>query len=285
MNLTDTHCHLNFEKFNLDRGDVIERAWSVGLTRILIPATDIQSSAAILELVKTDTRIFAAVGFHPTDYPAWNDASLEQLRQIILNSDEFSPERSGARKMVAIGEIGLDYYWDDSHHELQQQILENQLRLAAEFELPVILHMREKSDAMHGNCAEDLLTLLAAWVQTLKDNRNPLASNPGVLHSFSGNLDTAQKLINMNFRLGITGPLTFKNAEARREVVKSIPLERMLIETDSPFLAPVPKRGTRNEPAFVGYIVEKIAEILNRNPEEIAAATTSNASKLFSWGG
>jgi TatD DNase family protein len=112
-----------------------------------------------------------------------------------------------------------------------------------------------------------------------------LAEKPGVLHSFSGNLETAQKAIDMNFYIGITGPITYKNAEAKREMVKSLPLENLLIETDAPYLAPVPQRGKRNEPAFVRHIADKIAEIHNKNPEEVAAITTTNAARLFSWGG
>jgi TatD DNase family protein len=164
-------------------------------------------------------------------------------------------------------------------------VMKEQLALAAELQLPVVLHLREADNAPDGDCARDLIEILEKWSESLRVDDNPLVNRPGVLHSFSGSESTAEKAVNLNFYIGITGPVTFKNALIRRELVKTIPLERLLIETDAPFLAPVPQRGRRNEPAFVNHIADKIAEIYSRNPEEIASFTTANAQRLFAWGG
>jgi TatD DNase family protein len=151
-------------------------------------------------------------------------------------------------------------------------------------ELPVVIHLREKGDADHGPCAEDALRILEDWVAGLGSENEALRKNPGVLHSFSGSLETAQRAIGLNFCIGITGPVTFKNAQRKQAMVAQLPLERLLIETDAPYLAPHPHRGRRNEPAFVYEIADKIAQLQSRNPEEVAAVTTSNAARLFSWG-
>ena len=141
--------------------------------------------------------------------------------------------------------------------------------------------MREENDAWFGKASQDLLKILEDWQRGLQ---SPLADKPGVLHSFNGNLETAQKALALNFYLGITGPVTYKNADEKREMIKQLPLDRMLIETDSPFLSPVPERGKRNEPAFVHHIADKIAEIHLKSPAEIASITTANAARLFAWG-
>jgi TatD DNase family protein len=185
--------------------------------------------------------------------------------------------------VVAIGEIGLDYYWDTAPHDYQQMLLRAQLDLAAELQLPVLIHLREKDDAPDGNCARDIIQILDEWIYRLRVDKNPLQDRPGVLHSFSGSLQTAQKAIALKFYIGVTGPLTFKNAATRQEIIASLPLESLLIETDAPFLAPVPKRGQRNEPAFVTFIAEKIATLHSINLDQAAQITSSNAARLFAW--
>ena len=257
---------------------MLDRAWSAGLTRILIPGIDLSSSKRVVELARSHSALFVAIGVHPSDSLSWNDETSDQLRHLFLSS-------SVRQKIVAIGEIGLDYYWNTAPHEWQQAVLKKQLCLAAELQLPVILHMREHADSQDGDCSSDLLAILQAWILDLRSINSPLVNAPGVLHSFSGSLETAKSVIDLNFFIGITGPVTYKNAEAKREVVKSLPLQCILTETDAPFLAPAPHRGHRNEPAFVSYITDKIAEIHNINPEEIAALITNNAARLFSWGG
>jgi len=281
VNLTDTHCHLDLDKFDSDRGEVLDRAWGAGLTRILVPGLNLVSSAKVVQLAESHARIFAAIGVHPNDALTWNQNSREELKRLY----KASGETKNIKKIVAIGEIGLDYYWDEAPHALQKDILHEQLDLALELGLPVILHLREKEDVSDGDCAKDLVSILKAWTRKLNQKKSPLAAAPGVLHSFSAGQETARSVLDLNFYIGITGPVTYKNAEQKREVVKSLPLERMLIETDAPFLAPVPMRGRRNEPAFVCHITDKIAEIHNKNPKEIAALTCTNAARLFSWGG
>ncbi len=282
MNLTDTHCHLDFHKFDPDRAAVLDRAARAGVERILIPGLTLASSLAAVELAESHPMLFAAIGVHPTESLTWTNETQRDLKSLIPLS--LGERGRGEGKIVAIGEIGLDYYWDAAPHDLQQRILREQLDLAAELSLPVVVHMREKGDAPDGPCARDLLEILGDWVAGLRSRNEALAEHPGVLHSFSGSLETARQAIRLGFYIGITGPVTYKNAESKREVVKSLPLERLLIETDAPFLSPASQRGKRNEPAFVYEIADKIAQLHSRSLEEVAAVTSMNAARLFSWG-
>jgi len=273
VKLTDTHCHLDFHKFDEDRTAVIERADKAGLVRILIPALSVQSSLSVINLAESHPMLYAAIGVQPNESLTWDNASISALRELSVNP-----------KVVAIGEIGLDYYWDVAPHEHQQRVFRAQLDLAAELELPVVIHLREKGDAAGGPCADDARTILEGWVAGLGSEKDALRKNPGVLHSFSGSLETAQWAIEHNFYIGMTGPVTFRNAQKKQEMVAQLPVERLLVETDAPYLAPHPHRGKRNEPAFVHEIADKIAQLQSRNLEEVAAATTDNAARLFSWG-
>jgi TatD DNase family protein len=285
VNLTDTHCHLDLEQFDADRVEVLARAQAAGVSRILIPGLDLASSRAVVELAGADPMLFAAVGVHPNEALGWGGESLAELRRLAesggaaVQSQEILHSR-----VVAIGEIGLDYYWEAAPHERQQEVLREQLGLARELSLPVVIHLREKDDAPHGNCAEDLLRVLGGWVEELRGGESPLAECPGVLHSFSGSQQTGEKALELGFCIGVTGPVTYKNAEARRELVGSLPLERLLIETDAPYLAPVPQRGKRNEPAFVRHIADRIAEVQRSTTERVAEVTSENAQRLFRWG-
>ena len=285
QHFTDTHCHLDLEKFEIDRTDVLNRAWQAGVSRILIPGLDLASSKKVVGLANSQPGLFAAIGVHPNDSLTWTDTTSSELRELVVSSSGSELGFPVVSKIVAIGEIGLDYYWNEAPRDHQRAVLLNQLNLAAELQLPVLLHLREQRDEMDGDCTQDLIQILMEWTAQLRIKTNPLVNAPGVLHSFSGNQMTAQTVIDLNFFIGITGPVTYKNADAKREVVKSLPLERVLTETDAPFLAPVPMRGRRNEPAFVRHITDKIAEIHNKDPEEIAAITSENAARLFSWGG
>jgi len=283
--LSDTHCHLNFEKFDPDRPAVLERARQTGVGRILIPGTDLTSSRAAVELTVCHPEIYAAVGIHPTEVPNIESHKSDIRRSTVDILREFAQ----SAKVKAIGEIGLDYYWDTAPHNLQQSLLKEQLALAAGLDLPVVIHFREKGDALDGDCAEDLMKILEQWVAGLKRNpkhaegsgKIPLSERPGVLHSFSGSRQTAEQAIRLNFFIGVTGPVTYR--KDRQELVGGLPLERLLIETDSPFLSPHPHRGRRNEPAYVRLIAEKIAALHGLSTAEVAAATTENASKLFCW--
>jgi TatD DNase family protein len=223
--------------------------------RIIVPALDLENCPQVLALADHYPQLFAAVGVHPNSTALWESAWLDSVRHFAQHD-----------KVVAIGEIGLDYHWDDSPKAVQQKALAAQLELAADLELPVIIHNRGSS--------EDVLRLLA---------ESPLAGRerPGVLHSFSADSAVAQEALQMGFYIGITGPVTFKKAHDLREVVASLPLERILVETDAPFLAPQPRRGKRNEPAYVAYIAEQIATLHGLRSEELARITADNAMRLF----
>ncbi len=274
--LTDTHCHLDFNKFDDDRDVVIQRSMETGIERILIPGLDLESSQAAIKLAESHPTIYAAVGFHPTDLDKFSENAFDEIKKLASHA-----------KVVAVGEIGIDYYWVKKPDEraFQIEILRRQLAFAASVNNPVIIHMREEEDAWFGQASIDLLQILREWHKTLIVENHPLAEKPGVLHSFNGNLETAQKAIELNFYIGVTGPVTYKNAEQKRQIIRQLPLERLLIETDAPFLTPVPHRGKRNEPAFVAYIADKIAEIHKTTREQVAQMTTTSAARLFGWGG
>ncbi len=296
LNLTDTHCHLDLEQFEADREAVIERALQAGVERILIPGLSLISSRAIVKLVSLASKhpaLYAAIGVHPTEAGTWDKSTRDELRDLItapiasLAPDLADPPNrgkyTGRDKIVAIGEIGLDYYWETSSNDLQKVILREQLDLAAEMGYPVLLHMREGKDAPTGPCAADLLELLREWTTGLKANGNSLAERPGVLHSFSGSLETAQAAMEMGFYIGVSGPVTFTNAQRRQEIISKLPLDRLLTETDAPFLAPHPHRGQRNEPAYVRLITDKIALLHSCTTETVAETTRENAIRLLKW--
>jgi TatD DNase family protein len=274
--LTDTHCHLDFHKFAQDRDTVIERAFAAGVNRILIPALDLESSRSAVQLAESHARLYAAVGFHPTDLEHFSQEALDKLRHLAAHP-----------KVVAVGEIGIDYYWVQEKEKrlFQHEALKKQLVFARSLGKPAVIHMREENDAWFGQASIDLLDILSNWQQELRAQSHPLAEKPGVLHSFNGSLETARKAMDLNFYIGVTGPVTYKNAEEKRQIIRQLPLERMLIETDAPFLTPLPHRGKRNEPAFVTYIADKIAEIHKTTREQVAQITAANAERLFGWGG
>ncbi len=274
--LTDTHCHLDLEKFDPDREAVLSRAIQAGVGRILIPALTLTSSRSVVTLAVSHPVLYAAVGVHPTEALTWTVDTAEELRRLATAA-------SGSSKIVAIGEIGLDYYWNTSPHDLQKKVLLEQLALAAELRLPVIIHFREKGDSLSGPCSTDLVTILRGWVSDLKAEGNPLAERPGVLHSFAGDLATAREAIDLGFFIGVSGPVTYEKTLPRQHLIASLPLNRLLTETDAPFQAPHPHRGKRNEPAFVSLIADKIGLLHSCPPEAAARATSENALRLFNW--
>lgn len=271
MLLTDTHCHLDFEDYRADLDAVLDRSKAAGLARILVPGIDLVSSRNILTLVEKDPLLYAAVGVHPNSGNSWNKETLSELRMLTKHP-----------KVVAIGEIGLDYYRDRTPRDVQKEILQGQLDLALETSLPVILHVRNRSEADR-SCIEDLLQMLEKWAGSASPPFTDRSHKPGVIHSFSGNVQESKRAVELGFYLGITGPITYKNAESLREVVKAAPLERLLIETDGPFLSPQEKRGKRNEPAHVCYIVDKIRKVREQSVDQVAEQTTANAAALFMW--
>jgi TatD DNase family protein len=272
MRITDTHCHLDYNKFDSDREEVIQRANDAGLTKLLVPALQHKSSKEAVRLAEKYQSVYAAVGFHPTDLEEFNPQTFDEVKKLADHP-----------KVVAIGEIGIDYYWvkEKDKREFQHEALKGQLQFAKEINKPVIIHMREENDAWFGEASIDLLNILEEWQKSLTGS---LAEKPGVLHSFNGTLETAQKGLDLNFYIGVSGPVTYKNADKKREIIAQLPLTKLLLETDSPFLSPIPVREKRNEPSYILHIADRIAEIHATSRAEIAKITTANAARLFAWG-
>ncbi|MFW6265120.1 MAG: TatD family hydrolase [Bacillota bacterium] len=253
MALIDTHAHLDFPKFNKDRLEVIAEAWDKGLSYIVNVGADMLSSQRSLVLAQEYPFIFATVGVHPHEASELDEEALTKLRQFA--EDE---------KVVAIGEIGLDYHYDNSPRDIQREAFKRQLLLAKELDLPVVIHSREAD--------EDTLEILKEYYPGIKG---------GIMHCFGSGLEMARECLELGLYLAFGGVITFKNAAELRDVVKEVPLERILIETDSPYLTPVPFRGQRNEPKFVRFVAEKIAEIKDITLIEVAETTTANAIKVY----
>lgn len=261
MTLIDTHCHLNFDAFDTLRDEVVAEAAAAGVARIINPAVDLATSRAALALAERYPGVYAAVGIHPNSTADFTLALLDAIRDL-----------TGHAKAIAIGEIGLDYHWDKSPREAQWRAFEAQLALAADCGLPVIIHNRDAS--------ADVLDILAAWVPTLPPE---LRARPGVLHSFSAPQAAADRALALGFYLGFTGPITFKKADELRHIAAHAPGDRILVETDAPYLTPHPHRGTfPNRPAYVRHIAERLAALRTTSDDDFAAQTTANAERLFS---
>lgn len=260
MTLVDTHAHLDFSKFDADRPAVIERARAAGVAAIVNVGTDLQSSQRAVSLAEEYDDVYAAVGMHPHSAKKLDGAALAELRELAQRA-----------KVVAIGEIGLDYYRNLSPPEVQRRAFQAQLAWAARLGKPVIIHDRDAH--------EEIMKALSDWAE--KVGSSTLAGRMGVLHTFSGNLSMAQKAIDLGFYISISGPVTYRNAGQLPDIVRALPLNRLLVETDCPFLAPEPHRGRRNEPAFTRLVAERIAELKGITFEELAQATTANARRLF----
>lgn len=258
--LIDTHCHLDLSAFDPDREAVIQRAAESGVTRIINPAVDLESGAAVLALAAKYPGVFAAIGIHPNSTAQFRSSDIEQMEKQARSSP----------KVVAIGEIGLDYHWDDSPKGVQRTAFEAQLALAARLELPAIIHNREAS--------EDVIAVLRAWLPTLPES---LRTRPGVLHSFSAPPTIADQALAMGLYLGFTGPITYKKSDELRAIAARIPIDRILVETDAPYLTPQAHRGQRNEPAYVRYVAERLAALRVMPDADLAAQTTANAERLF----
>ena len=252
--IIDTHAHINSEQFDQDRPDVVARALAAGVGAIINMGDTMESSKACLALSREFDCCYAGVGVHPEEAFPMTDKDLAQLAQWAKD-----------QKVVAVGEIGLDYYWEKDHDKrpLQRDIFIKQLDLARQLALPVCIHNREA----HGDTLE-IIKKEGKGIQ-------------GVMHCFSGSMEMARELVKMGWYIGVDGPLTFKNAAKLPEIIKEIPLEYILAETDCPYMAPTPMRGKRNEPAYVKYVVEKIAEFRNESFEKIAMQTTRNAKNLY----
>lgn len=264
MEVSDTHCHLDFDLFDNDRDEVLERARDVGIIRMLNPGIDLKTSRSAIQLADIYPEVYAAVGMHPNEAKSCSKETLDLLRSSAQHP-----------KVVAIGEIGLDYYRNFTPIDLQIKIFREQLSLAAELGLPVVIHNRKATN--------DMLNILESWHREVSAVESALGVQPGVLHSFSGDILDASRAVALGFKIGITGPVTFKNSKQLHDVVSAISLEHILIETDAPFLAPHPHRGQRNEPAHVIHIAQTIARLKNVSLNAVAEMTTRNAVALFHW--
>ena len=258
--LVDTHAHLDFAKFDADRPAVMERARAAGVGTIVNVGTDLTSSRRAVDLAEQYEAVYAAVGMHPHGAKTLDGATLAQLRELAQKP-----------KVVAVGEIGLDYYRDLSPRDAQRRAFQAQLAWAARLGKPVIIHDRDAHD--------EILEGLTNWAAGLENST--LAGRLGVLHTFSGDLDMAKTSIDLGFYISISGPVTYRNARQLPGIVRALPLDRLLVETDCPFLAPEPYRGKRNEPAYTRLVAERIAELRDISFDDLAGATTANAHRLF----
>lgn len=256
MEYFDTHMHLDDEKFDEDREEVINKIWNEGVTSAINMGCDINSSNKAIEIANSSKFIYAGVGLHPENIPQTEEElwiTIEKIKQTAIQN----------KKIVAIGEIGLDYYWTKDNIELQKKAFIKQIEIANELKLPISIHTRDSID--------DMISII----------RKYKIENSGVLHCCPFNPELVKHSLEEGLYIGVGGTCTFKNSKNAKKIIETIPIEKILIETDSPYLAPEPLRGTRNDSSNLKYIVEKIAEFKNMRPEEIAKTTYENAKRLF----
>jgi TatD DNase family protein len=265
----DTHAHLDAPRFDADLDAVLRRAREAGVRSIVTVGADLTSSRAAVALAERHEGVYATVGVHPHEAHTVDRSALNELRDLAAHP-----------LVVAVGEIGLDYYRDLSPRDAQRFAFESQLALAVEVSRPVVIHIRDQRD--RAGAYDDVLSVLRTWSSGLQSIDSPTLTSPGVLHCFSGTPEVAQVALDLGFYLGVDGPVTFPNAHALQSMVAELPLEHLLLETDCPYLAPQARRGKRNEPAYLPYIAEKIAELKGLSPSEVARTTTRNAQYLFS---
>lgn len=251
--LFDTHAHLNAVQYEDDLIEVINRAKEEGVEKIVVVGFDRETITRAMELIEQYEFIYAAIGWHPVDAIDMTDDDLNWIREL-----------SSHPKVVAIGEMGLDYHWDKSPKDVQKEVFKKQIALAKEVKLPIIIHNRDAT--------ADVLEIL----QT-----EGAEEVGGIMHCFTGSVEIAMQCIDMNFYISLGGPVTFKNAKKPKEVASEVPMERLLIETDCPYLTPHPFRGKRNEPGYVKYVAEEIASLRGISVEEVGRQTTENAKKFF----
>ena len=250
--LFDTHAHYDSRKFDSDRDEVLSALPGFGVELVVNPGCDLDSSRRAVELAGRWPFLYAAVGVHPEDCGGWKDGDVEQLRSLAAQP-----------RVVAVGEIGLDYYWKENPpKELQKQVFRAQMALARELDLPVIVHDREA----HGDSMD--------IVREFPGVR-------GVFHCFSGSSEMPKELVKLGWMISFTGVLTYKNARKAVEAAQAVPMERIMIETDSPYMAPVPHRGERNHSGYVGYICERLAEIKGVSPDQCSRVTQQNGVDFF----
>ena len=248
----ESHAHYDSEQFNEDRDKLLKSMPENGIGTIINSGADWDSVTEVVELAQKYPHVYAAVGLHPDEVGALNEERFEYVRSQCQKE-----------KVVAVGEIGLDYYWDNESHDVQKKWFIRQLELARELDLPVIIHSRD--------AAADTLEIMKEHAQGLR----------GVIHCFSYSKELAREYIKMGFHIGVGGVVTFKNGKKLKEIVEEIPLDRILLETDCPYLAPGPFRGKRNSSLYIPYIAEEIANLKGITYDEVVAQTEQNGKKLF----
>ena len=258
MELFDSHSHYNDEKFNEDREQIIKETYEAGVTRFVCAGYNIDSSLFSLEISKKYEFIYSICGISPNDIPQseqqlWKD--IEEISQIVKNNN--------SKKLVAIGEIGLDYYWNKENKDLQKQAFIKQIELANELKLPIVIHSRDAS------------------VDTLDIIRNNKVEKAGIFHCCQLNQELVRQALELGYYISFAGPITFKNSKNAPEIIKMVPMDRILIETDSPYLSPEPNRGKRNDCRNVKYVAQKIADVKEITVEEVAQKTYGNAIRIF----
>lgn len=258
--LVDSHCHLDLPHFDADRAAVIEQARAAGVRLIVNPGIEIEHCRRALALAEAIPELYVAVGIHPNSADHFDAATPDALRELAQHP-----------KVVAIGEIGLDFYWDAVAPKVQEQAFLRQLDLAAELGLPVIIHSRDANAAV--------AAVLRAWVNSASFQRSQLRRRTftGVLHAFSGDLALAEEAYDWNFVLGLGGPVTYRNARNLHALTPQLRIDRLMLETDAPYLTPHPHRGQRNEPAYVALVCAQVAQLCGLTPAAVAAQTTATA--------
>jgi TatD DNase family protein len=259
ITLIDTHAHLDADEFDTDRDEVIARARDVGVTTIITVGTGVESGRRSLELAEQYPGILVAIGIHPHAASTTTETDIDGIARLAEHE-----------KVVAIGEIGLDFYRDYSPRDSQLRVLQWQLDLAARLDLPVVIHCRQAH--------EEMLAILHDWAA-----QHPERSTPGVIHCFMGDIETARGYLEMGFHLSLGGYITYPVNRNAHDVMRYIPADRLMVETDCPMLTPQRHRGQRNEPAYVRYTAEELAEIRGVPLETLAQETTENARRLFGW--
>lgn len=249
----DTHSHLDFEEFQDNFDEILQKCQNAKVQKIIIPGVTKPDTPRIIDLVNKYEMLFGAVGIHPSEAKSWDDSCYNYFKEIAQN-----------KKIVAVGEIGLDYYWDKTFNDIQQDVFRKQIELAKEIKKPIIIHDRE------------------AHFDTLQILKEMNAKEVGVvMHCFSGSVEFMKECIKEDFYIALGGVTTFKNAIKPKEVAQTVPLEKLLLETDAPYLTPMPHRGKTNYPFYIPLIAQEIATLKNIDIKEIALATTQNAQKLF----
>lgn len=248
--MIDTHSHIYLSEFDTDLQMVLERAKSVGINKILMPAIDSTTHSIMLEVSSKNKECLSMIGLHPCSVNQDYSVEIQAVKDLLIN-----------QKFVAIGEIGLDFYWDKTFTEQQYAAFEEQIKLALQYKLPIVIHSR--------NAIDECIEVVRQYPNLT-----------GVFHCFSGNLEQATQILSIGFMLGIGGVVTFKNSGLDK-VIEQIGLDKVILETDAPYLAPVPYRGKRNEPSYLSFVVDKLKSITKKSEQEIEEITTYNAKKLF----